>query len=168
MPGPFITLEGAQEFIRGLKECGPAWDRMLRNLNGDISRWIAEEARGRAETAQQRKAAGAIAGRGDRYGAKIVINRRPPFAQGAFFGALQYPQFPMWVGNSWEVGGAGGPAAINPAIRENKDEIVKRFGDAFETVASRAFSSRNVTQADDFIFGNFQSRFVATSAAGAF
>lgn len=54
-------------------------------------------------------------------------------------GALQYAQFPTWVGNGWDVGGPGGPYAVNPAIRESLDDIVNAYGDGLEVVSRAAF-----------------------------
>lgn len=138
-PAGMVRLEGFDEFRRALRDSGPLWDRALRSINRAIADTVAERARGMAGTAQQRKAASAIVGAAETRAAKIAIRNRPPFAQGAFFGALQYRQFPAWVGNSWEPGGAGGPYAVNPAIRDSLDDIVNAYGDAFEATAARAF-----------------------------
>lgn len=134
-----VRLEGFDEFRRALRDSGPGWDRALRAINRAIANTVAEKARGMAETPQQRKASSAIVGAAEARAAKIAVRNRPPFAQGAFFGALQYRQFPAWVGNSWEPGGAGGPYAVNPAIRDSLDDIVNAYGDAFEQAAARAF-----------------------------
>lgn len=136
-----VRLEGFKEFQRALNQAGDGWGRYLRATHRAIADHVADKAKGMTDNAQQAKAAGAIVGAAESRAAKIAVRNSPPFAQGAFFGALQYKQFPAWVGNSWEVGGAGGPYAVNPAIRESKDDIVEAFGDAFEKAAARAFPS---------------------------
>ncbi len=105
------------------------------------------------ENAQQAKASGAIVGAAESRAAKIAVRNSPPFAQGAFFGALQYPQFPAWVGNSWEVGGSGGPYAVNPAIRDSMQDIIDGYGDAFEAAASRAFPTGAPSRRSAFFEG---------------
>ncbi len=153
--GQMLRFEGFDEFRRLLKVAGDNWDGALREANRQIAGGVAGQAQGMTENAQQAKAAGAIVGRGDRRGAKIAVTRSPAFAQGAFFGAKQYRQFPAWVGNSWEVGGAGGPYAVNPAIRENLTEIIEAYGDAFERICAVAFpSGRPVTKSQFTLVGS--------------
>lgn len=152
--GQMVRFEGFDEFRRLLRQAEGNWDGALRESNRQIAQGIAAKARGATETAQQAAAAGAITGRGDRRGAAIGVNRSPAFAQGAFYGALQYPQFPAWVGNSWDVGGSGGPAAINPTIRDNLTEIVEAYGDAFEKICALAFPNGAAVQRSEFTLVN--------------
>lgn len=137
--GVAIEIKGLKEFRSGLRKAGHGWPRVLAQVNRDVARFVERKSKGSGLTAQQAKAAGAVKGRGTQREAKITIGNSPPFAIGAFMGALQYAQFPEWVGNSWDVGGAGGPYAINPAIRESKDDIVNAYGDGLEHVARAAF-----------------------------
>lgn len=139
MPGVAVEIQGLRDFRSGLRRAGYGWPRVLAHVNRDIARFVETGSKGATENAQQAKAARAIRGRGTQRESKIVIGGSPPFALGAFMGALQYAQFPRWVGASWQVGGPGGPFAVNPTIRENKDEIVDAYGDAFERVARAAF-----------------------------
>lgn len=139
MPGVAVEIQGLKEFRSGLRKAGSGWPRVLAQVNRDIAKFVEGKSKGGTETAQQAKAAGAISGRGTQRESKIVIGNSPPFALGAFMGALQYKQFPRWVGTDWEVGGPGGPFAVNPAIRQSKDDIVDAYGDAFEYVARAAF-----------------------------
>ena len=134
-----VEIEGLADFRKDLREAGDGWPRVLRAANRKIGDYVAGKARGMTETAQQARAARAIRGSATQTAAKIAVTRSPVFAQGAFFGSLQYPQFPRWVGNSWEPGGSGGPYAVNPAIRESLDDIVDAYGDAFEVIAAKAF-----------------------------
>lgn len=165
--GQMVRFEGFKEFRRLLRQAEGNWDGALRESNRQIAQGIATKARGATETAQQARAAGAITGRGDRMGAAIGVNARPAFAQGAFYGALQYPQFPAWVGNSWDVGGSGGPAAINPTIRDNLGEIVEAYGDAFEKVCALAFPNGKPVQRSEFTLVNSFGA-VAQQGTGAF
>ncbi len=139
MPGVAVEIQGLREFRSGLRKAGYGWPRVLAKVNRDIAKFVEGKAQGQTMTRQQAKASSAISGRGTQRESKIVIGGSPPFALGAFMGALRYRQFPTWVGNSWEVGGPGGPFAVNPAIRENKDDIVDAYGDAFELIATKAF-----------------------------
>lgn len=152
--GQMVRFVGFDEFRRLLRQAEGKWDGALREANRQIAVGVAAEARGATETAQQAAAAGAITGRGDRRGAAIGVNRSPAFAPGAFYGALQYPQFPAWVGNSWDVGGSGGPAAINPTIRDNLFEIVEAYGDAFERICAVAFPNGRPAQRSDLTLVN--------------
>lgn len=134
-----VEIEGLKGFRRDLNRAGEGWGRVVRSTNRKIADYVADKARGMTETRQQAAASRAIRGAATTGAAKIAVTRNPVFAQGAFFGALQYPQFPAWVGNSWEPGGAGGPYAVNPAIRDALDDIVDAYGDAFERIARIAF-----------------------------
>ena len=88
----------------------------------------------------QAKFAGAITGRGAASGARIGLSGNK--ANAAFWGAKQRsgwnvrndtPNLPEWVGNSWDVGGAGqGPYAINDTIAKRTDEILEMYGDAID------------------------------------
>lgn len=151
--GGMVRLEGFAEFRRELNRAGDGWGRALRSVNKSIADGVAAKARGMTETAQQARAAGAIVGAAESRAAKIAIRNSPPFAQGAFFGALQYAQFPRWVGNSWEVGGAGGPYAVNPAIRDSMQDIIDAYGDAFEAAAAGAFPSGSPSRRSPFFEG---------------
>lgn len=139
MAGVGVEIEGLRQFRNGLRRAGSGWTRVLADVNKDVARHVERETKGGyLESAQQVKAEGALSGRGSTAAAKIVIGGSPPFALGAFMGALQYRQFPKWVGNTWDVGGAGGPPP-NAAIRDSKQDIVDAYGDAFEYVARAAF-----------------------------
>ncbi len=163
-----LRFEGFDEFRRLLNAAEGNWDGALREANRQIGTGVAGKARGATETAQQAKAAGAISGLGDRRGAKIAVNRSPAFAQGAFYGAKQYPQFEAWVGNSWEVGGSGGPYAINPTIRDSMSDIIDAYGDAFEKICALAFPSGRPVQRSQFTLVGAGGFAVAQQGTGAF
>ena len=44
-----------------------------------------------------------------------------------------------WIGTSWDVGGPGGPYAINDAIRDQAEQIVEMYGAAVDEIAAKAF-----------------------------
>lgn len=166
--GVEVRFEGFDEFRRLLRAAEGNWDGALREANRQIAQGVAGKARGATETRQQAKAAGAITGRGDRRGAAVGVNRSPAFAQGAFYGALQYSQFPAWVGNSWEVGGAGGPYAINPTIRDSMGDIVDAYGDAFEKICALAFPNGRPVQRSQFTLVHSNGMVAAQQGLGAF
>lgn len=166
--GVEVRFEGFDEFRRLLRAAEGNWDGALREANRQIAQGVAGKARGATETRQQAKAAGAITGRGDRRGAAVGVNRSPAFAHGAFYGALQYSQFPAWVGNSWEVGGAGGPYAINPTIRDNLGDIVDAYGDAFEKICALAFPNGRPVQRSQFTLVHSNGMVAAQQGPGAF
>lgn len=144
--GPVVHVEGLREFQRGLRDMDRDLAREFRDALADVGRKSAEEGRYRAQggTRQQAAAAYNIENRATMKAATISIGNgnNLPFAVGAFFGAKAWPQFPTWVGNSWEVGVAGqGPYHVNAAIADNVDQIEDDLGDLVEQVAvrSRAF-----------------------------
>lgn len=142
--------EDLRLFRNALRRAGPGWTNIQKAVNKDIATYIERKAQMMGETKQQVVPSKktpvpppirVIKGQGTIRAAKVFIPPSHPYAAGALFGGYR-PQFPEWVGNTWEVGGAGGPAAINPAIRESKDDIVQAYGDAFEYMSSvliRAF-----------------------------
>ena len=163
-----LRFEGFDEFRRLLRAAGDDWDGAVREANRQIGEGVAGKARGATTSAQQAKAAGAITGRGDRRGAAVAVTRDPKFAQGAFYGALQYPQFPAWVGNSWEVGGSGGPYAINPTIRDSMSDIIDAYGDAFEKICALAFPNGRPVQRSQFTLVHSNGMVAAQQGPGAF
>lgn len=129
----------------------PAGKR-LKAAYAEVGEFVAREARARASTRLEQKMSGAIVGVGRVIsGARVQIrqNKTYPAAFVAFWGidrpigwfaklpgATGAAQgLPAWVGSSWEVGGSGGPHAINPAIRDNLDRIVDRFEAAIQQAA---------------------------------
>lgn len=149
--GPVVSFEGAREFARQLDRMGDELAEEFRQGLAEIAEDAAEGARGAAATrgtGQQRRAAWGIEGRSTALSAKLTISTKGdlPFALGAFFGAKAYPQFPRWVGNTWEAGVKGeGPYHVNDALAEEADRAEERFGDLVEDLAvrSRAFPLRH-------------------------
>jgi hypothetical protein len=79
-------------------------------------------------------------------GARVGVSNR--MANAAFWGAKQRtgwnagnatPNLPDWIGNSWKVGGPGGPYGINPAIRTHMDDIIKAYREGIDALMDEAF-----------------------------
>ncbi len=155
--GVGVEIKGLKEMRSALRRAGPGWTGALRDVNKNIANFVANRAQGMGETKQQtvasRKTRGgyppvqAINGKGTVRGASISLKNHP-YAAGALFGGYA-KQFPEWVGNTWEVGGSGGPAAINPAIRTSKDEIDTAYLDAFQRLYRAAFPDGNAVGPGD-------------------
>ena len=139
-----VEVRGLREFQAELRSAHPKLARALAKANREIAEVVAARARTEAQQAGgvQAKAAPAIRGAAEQRAAKIAIVKgtRFKFADGAFYGALAYPQFDPWVGSSWTAGDASeGPYAINPAIAASIDDIEDFYLDAFEDAVARAF-----------------------------
>jgi len=147
-----VQVRGLRTFQAELRSAHPKLARALAKANRQIAEKVAANVRAKAQARGgiTAKAAPAIVGRGEQRVAKIAINKGTSyqFADGAFFGAKQYPQFAPWVGNSWEddwpVGAnAEGPGrgayAINPGIFVSIPEIEDFYLNAFEDAVAAAF-----------------------------
>lgn len=149
-----VHVRGLRDFQAELRSTHARLPRAMTVANREIAETVAGNVQGKARQrgGVTRKAAPAVQGRGEQRGAKLVIakGREYKFADGAFFGAIQYPQFDEWVGNQhfmpWPVGvndeGPGrGPYAINPGIYDSIGEIEQFYLNAFEDSVKRAFPS---------------------------
>jgi len=99
----------------------------------EAQKWIRSGAQ--QGTPQQRHMGNAIQGRGNSTQAIIAIvpTKKTAGAQGTFYGAKQFKQFPTWVGNTWTPGVSGqGPYVINPvlAARQNDLDVIFLEGQA--------------------------------------
>lgn len=116
----------------------------FRGIAKDVEGW--SQSRARALGGPFAHFAKQIKGRGGATGARITVGSD---ANATFWGAKAStgwnagndgrPQHPEWVGTGWDVGGTGGPYAINAAIRAHEDQIVDDVGDAIERIAAKAF-----------------------------
>ena len=150
---PAVHVRGLREFQAELRATHAKLPRAMRIANTHIAEQVASNVRAEASTHRRRvvaKSAPAVVGRGEQRGAKLAINKGSQFkfADGAFYGAKQFPQFEPWVGNQhempWPVGandeGPGrGPYAINPGIFESIAEIEDFYLNAFEDAVKAAF-----------------------------
>lgn len=129
-----VRIVGLNRFRRDLRSRGAQWSKELRKVNKEVGEHAAEWARGGAQQhgGVTRKAAYSIVGAGTQAGARIRWGGTGyPFADGAFFGAKNYPQFAPWIGASWKVAEpGGGPYGINPALAARKDDIGELYVEA--------------------------------------
>jgi len=151
------SIRGIREFRRALKGVGPEWARELRVVHKRIADMVVPHAQARAQAmgGVQAEAAGAIKGKANQREARIGVGPTAavPFANVAFWGAKKRtgwyaryrykdspaPQHPAWVGNSWDVGEpGGGPYAINPAIADDREEVLAEYLRMIDELAERA------------------------------
>ncbi len=137
-------VRGLAEFRSQLKAADKTFPRELAKAHRKIGNQVAGTAQSIAKgtSRQMAAASGAIKGRGTQRQASVAISggARIPFADGAFWGAEAYPQFPPWVGNTWAPGVAGqGPYAINDAVAEEIPETLDTFSQMITDLYDRAF-----------------------------
>jgi hypothetical protein len=110
--------------------------KALRTAHRNVAKLVEGRSRGRG-TAQQVKASRALLGKGMRDEAVLAIRNLSsmPFGIGAFMGALQYPQFPTWVGNEWNLEAGTGPYVIAEVIASGRQDIIDAFIDEMRTAA---------------------------------
>ena len=155
---PAVEVRGLKDFRRDLRDLG--WSKELRLVHKKLADDIAEKARSAASSmgGVQAKAAAAIKGRATQSSAKVGISpgARYPMANAAFWGAKrrsgwyararyqksQAQQLPTWVGNTWDVGGSGGPYAINPTIKQYLPDIIDHYDEMLDDLTKRAFPDR--------------------------
>ena len=104
----------------------------------------------------QARSARAIRGKANMRQASIGITpgKGAPMANAAFWGAKRHtgwygnarhraattPQFPEWIGNSWDAAVHGqGPYAINDALADHIDELEAIFNAGIANLTRRAF-----------------------------
>lgn len=144
MAASATSVRGLKEFRALLKQADGQWPKELAKAHREIARKVAGTAQANAQDGEpvQRKAAPAIKGSGTQSGAAIRVSggAKYPFADGAFWGALAFPQFPEWVGNTWDAGVASeGPYAINPAIASEIPDILATYDQMVADLFDRAF-----------------------------
>lgn len=140
--GSAVKIPELRDFQRDLKQFDTALAKEFKAELKGIAEEAAMDARGAAQrgTPQQRRAAYNIVGSGSYSGGSIVVSTGNdiPYALGAFWGSkrAQFPRLP-WVGNSWEVGGSGGPYFINEVIADKADHLEEQIGDLIDRTAVR-------------------------------
>lgn len=149
--GSGIKVDGLDEFRKELRRAadGKTLRKEFTAEERKIAQRVAQAARAQASGGPQRHFASKITGKASpRKGALVGI---APVANAAFWGAKKNTgwnraaregskaQHPAWVGAAWEVGGPGGPYAINPAIRDLSPLIPSWYGDAIDRVTRPAF-----------------------------
>lgn len=154
-PSSGAQIVGLKELRRELKALHPRWPQALTAIHKKIATEVAIKAQSRARSlgGVYAKAAPGIKGYGTTTNARVGVlaGKRTPMANAAFWGAKRRtgwnarntdsaPQFPAWVGNTWEAGVRGqGPYAINPTIAAETDRIVEQYGDMVEDLVAKAF-----------------------------
>lgn len=153
MPAAGVEIVGLAEFRRELKqlEDSKGWNRELAKVHRKIGTDTGRAASGIAGGmgGPYSHFAGAIRGGGGVTGAKVAISSA---ANATFWGAKKRTgwyaaqryqggpaQHPRWVGTGWEVGGPGGPYAINQTIAARMNETLRDFEEGIVDIARRAF-----------------------------
>lgn len=147
MAGAAVEVEGLKEFRRALKAADASYPRELSKLHREIARLVAPRAVAAASVSSgsTRHFAGAIRASGTASSARLTV---APAATAAFWGAKQRTGWNAgnqaanqkpWVGAAWDPGGAGGPYALNPAIRASLNDIDRLAGDGMEDLYRKAF-----------------------------
>lgn len=155
-----VRVVGLAEFRAALRKIGPEWSRSLRNVYKTVADEAVNQAQGEARSMGgiQARAAGALKARADPGGAYIGVrpSSSTPMANPAFWGAKRHtgwyartrfehskPQFPRWVGNSWDVAERGtGPYAINDALARYMPYLLEDFARMIDELAGKAFPER--------------------------
>jgi hypothetical protein len=144
--GNGVQVEGLVEFIADLKamDSDTNWVKEFTKAERKIGKDIATKARAAAPGASAQAGhfasaivGGATAGQGARIsigGARTPAGKTR--AAPAFWGRKSQGN---WIGTGWDVGGGGGPYAINSTIASESEAILKAYGDAVDDVAKQAF-----------------------------
>lgn len=141
-----VQIEGLNEFIKEVRliEGDTNWMKVLTKAERKIANEVAAKARSNAPGVSPQAGhfssaikGGATAGKG----ARISIGgpRTPKGkyrAAPAFWGQKAQGN---WIGQSWDVGGPGGPYAINSTIAAEADRITEAYGDAIDEMTKQAF-----------------------------
>lgn len=138
-------------FTGALRGAGVAFERDAANITKAEGDKIVDDAKSKADSlgAQLGRAGDNFKDAADGEHLKITVEntRSVPFAIGAVMGAAHdvprevtrggttfamagWNQFLESVGDSWEVGGPGGPRAINESIGEHADALLNKHADA--------------------------------------
>jgi hypothetical protein len=150
------NIAGMAEFRKALRSMGEQYPKKLRQINKDIADIGADYSQAEAFKMGGiwAKAAKGIKGKASQKDARIGVTtgKSTPFAGAAFWGMKRRtgwygglhspngaPQHPPWVGNTWAVAVKGqGPYAINTALADHLDDILKVYSDAIEALMNEA------------------------------
>lgn len=138
-----VEVDGLKEARRAFRDA-EGKTRDLSAAHRRVAQAAAERVRARASsgTRQQAAAAKVIKGRGSASGADLAVSNTSgvPFGKGAFFGSLRWQQFPMWVGNTWDIEAGDGPYIIRDVLSDRsniedfQDKFLEEFGSALAAV----------------------------------
>lgn len=136
-------IVGLRDFQRELRALDKKLGTELRQGLKRAAEVGAEGARARAGSGNrmQASAAASIKAQAEQRAAKVSFGSAAiPYAVGAFMGALAYPQFEPWVGNTWAVGQPGeGPYLVNQGLADRMEAMLDEVGKEIERLAGRAF-----------------------------
>lgn len=153
-----VEVVGLKEFLRKLREADDRWAPELKAAHRKVADravdWAQFSAIG-SGTRQQQQASDRIKGRGfpDRATIGVYNAGLTQYALGAFYGGskrhgwfsdfkynhVKKRQFPEWVGQTWEVGGDGGPYHINSSLRDHMDDILDFFTEVIDETVKQPF-----------------------------
>jgi len=148
---PGIEVKGGKELRATLKAAGDGFPKELRQLNLSVAKIVQPIAQAQAASmgGMQAHFASKIRATASQKEARIGV---ASVANAAFWGAKKHsgwyaaeryresktPQFPRWVGNAWDVGGSGGPYALNDAVRLALPSVMSEFETRIGALLERA------------------------------
>lgn len=143
--GPDVEVVGLADFRRELAKLEPdsEWNKEFARTHRDLAQEMAGLSRSRAAGmgGQQAHFAAALTGTGNASAARVQVGgaRTPKGkyrANPAFWGRKSQGN---WIGTSWDVGGPGGPYAINDTIAANGHRIDDAYGRLVDRTTRGAF-----------------------------
>ncbi|MDP8961491.1 MAG: hypothetical protein M3N32_07760 [Actinomycetota bacterium] len=142
-----VEFRGLRQFRSELRKLEGFDKKAMGEVNRRVAELVADAAKAKAGSVspQARKAAESLtAGRAQSRASVRIGGARYPFALGAEFGSHRYGQFPPWKGNQWSFSGLSFSEHdtgywLHPAIRENMDRIVDKYGDELDELVKAAF-----------------------------
>lgn len=152
--GSGAYIVGLADFQKELRKLTTADERKWNLELGRAFRPIARDAQRHAQEAARSN--GGPQGhfykaiRGSATAREVRLQIKDSRAYAAFWGAKQShtgwnagnngkPNQPSWVGNTWSVGGIGGPYVLNESIADNLDSYIDRIWGAIDSVMGEAF-----------------------------
>lgn len=113
-------IEGLRETRSALRSLDRTLPRRLRPKFNEAAQLIVDRGRANASTPQQRRAAESLRTKSTQSSIAVALGmQRYPFALGAEFGSIRYPQFPAWRGSD-----AGAGYFMWPAIRSERPRVI--------------------------------------------
>lgn len=146
-----------KELRVALKELDSGLPKALNKVLKDGAETVSSDARSRAPgvSPQAARAAGQIKPSGTAQGASVTLSNsaKVPFALAALLGIDRRTgwyardryasspgrQAPPWMGTGWQVGGTGGPRAINPAFAAKAPALMEFLERELSTLAAKHF-----------------------------